>query len=94
MREALIQEQGKEDDGQRDEDKGKGGISIRYGACHAAYILTHLFAVDEEALDEAALLHIFLDDCGNVARQWRTDDEGEDFHVDGTWNDGVWKEDF
>ena len=78
---------GEEGEGQRDEDEGKGGNSIRYGAYHAACVVTHLFVVDEEAFDGAGLLHMFLDDCGNVVRQWRTDDKGEDFDVDGTWNE-------
>lgn len=53
-----------------------------------------MFAKDEQALNGAVLMHMFLDDCGNVVRQWWTDDEVEDFDVDGTWNEGVWEEDF
>lgn len=45
---------------------------------------------DEEALDGAELLHMFLDDCGNVVRQWRTDVEGEDFYFNGTWKENFY----
>ncbi|KAL6233814.1 hypothetical protein BDW75DRAFT_241696 [Aspergillus navahoensis] len=89
-REVLSQKQGEEDEGQGDE--GEGGNLIRYAAYHAACVVTHLFMEDEEALDGARLLHIFFNDCGNVVRQWRTDDEGGGY--DGPWKEGVWKEDF
>ncbi|CBF69368.1 predicted protein [Aspergillus nidulans FGSC A4] len=92
LREALSQEQGEEDEGQGDE--GEGGNLVRYAAYHAACVVTHLFVEDEEALNGTGLLHIFLDDCGNVVRQWRTDNEGGDYDFDGTWKEGVWREDF
>jgi hypothetical protein len=67
---------------------------LRYGEYHAACVVTHMFIEDEEALDGNGLLHVFLDDTGNVVRQWRTDDEGGDDDFDGMWKEGNWKEDF
>lgn len=44
--------------------------------------------------DGGGLLHIFLDDCGNVVRQWRTDELGADDNYDGAWKTGMLKEEF
>ncbi|GIJ83476.1 hypothetical protein Asppvi_002298 [Aspergillus pseudoviridinutans] len=67
---------------------------LRYGEYHAACVVTHPFIENEETLDGNGLLHVFLDDTGNVVRHWRTDDEGGDYDFDGTWKEGNWKEDF
>ena len=45
---------------------------------HSYCVVTHLFLENEEAFDGGRLLHDFLDDCGNVARQWRTENGGGD----------------
>jgi hypothetical protein len=50
-----------------------------YGVYHSCCVVTHLFLENEEAFDGGKLLHIFfLDDCGNVVRQWRTENGGGD----------------
>jgi hypothetical protein len=45
---------------------------------HSYCVVTHLFLENEEAFDGGRLLHVFLDDCGNVVRQWRTGNDGGD----------------
>ncbi|KAL4756424.1 uncharacterized protein BDW70DRAFT_14346 [Aspergillus foveolatus] len=87
---ALSLGQGEEDENQ--ENEGKGQNLMRYAAYHAACVVTHLFVEDEEALDGVGLLHMFLDGCGNVVRQWQIDDEGGITIFDGTREDSVWKE--
>ncbi|KAL4809450.1 hypothetical protein BDV18DRAFT_80739 [Aspergillus unguis] len=67
---------------------------LQYWEYHAACAVTHLFIEDREALDGNGLLHVFLDDTGNVVRQWRSTDNGDDFDFDGSWKEGVWKGDF
>ncbi|CAG7959384.1 unnamed protein product [Penicillium olsonii] len=56
-------------------------------------VVTHMFVEDEVAVNGGGLLHVFLDDRGNVVRQWRVD-EGEDEMYDGSWFERVWKGDF
>lgn len=65
---------------------------LRYAYYHAACVVTHLFVEDEVALTGGGLLHVFLDDCGNVVRQWRV--SGYDCGFDGTWEAGNWKDYF
>jgi hypothetical protein len=67
---------------------------LKYSRYHAACVVTHVFVEDEEALDGAGLLHVFLDDCGNIVRQWRVEEGGGDDCFDGCWADGNWKEFF
>ncbi|RDW93962.1 uncharacterized protein DSM5745_01284 [Aspergillus mulundensis] len=68
---------------------------LRYWEYHAACVVTHLFIEDAETLEGKGLLHVFLDDIGNVVRQWRTDEtSSEDFDFDGSWKEGVWRGEF
>ncbi|KAL3451153.1 hypothetical protein BJX65DRAFT_304556 [Aspergillus insuetus] len=64
----------------------------QYGDYHAACVVTRVFVEDIHALETSDLLHVFLDDCGNVVREWRTG-EGADDEFDGVWLERVWKED-
>lgn len=107
LRDALRRIQ---EDGEGNEPQGEEGYSeefkrflterrsrdplLRYWEYHAACVVTHLFIEDEETLDGKGLLHALLDDTGNIVRQWRTDDDGEDFDFDGSWKEGLWKGDF
>lgn len=77
-----------EDEGEWDRDV------VRYASYHANCVVTHLFVEDEQALNGGRLLHVFLDDCGNVVRQWRVDDQGGDDNYDGTWKGGRLTEEF
>lgn len=67
---------------------------LKYGLYHAACVVTHAFVEDEVALDGEGLLHVFWDDCGNVVRQWRVEDDGVEDNFDGAWAEGAWKENF
>ncbi|CAP93003.1 hypothetical protein E8E15_003093 [Penicillium rubens] len=67
---------------------------LKYGLYHAACVVTHAFVEDEVALDGGGLLHVFWDDCGNVVRQWRVEDDGAEDNFDGAWAEGAWKENF
>ncbi|KAL4949058.1 hypothetical protein BDW69DRAFT_203106 [Aspergillus filifer] len=68
---------------------------LGYWLYHAACVVTHLFIEDRETLDGKGLLHVFLDDMGNVVRQWRMDTEYDmDDNFDGSWKDGLWEGDF
>jgi hypothetical protein len=67
---------------------------LKYGLYHAACVVTHAFVEDEVALDGGGLLHVFWDDCGNVVRQWRVEDDGVEDNFDGAWVEGAWKENF
>ncbi|KAL4796348.1 hypothetical protein BDV19DRAFT_388484 [Aspergillus venezuelensis] len=68
---------------------------MEYWLYHAACVVTHLFIEDREALDGKGLLHVFLDDMGNVVRQWRMNTEYEmDDNFDGSWKEGLWEGDF
>lgn len=60
---------------------------------HADCVVTHMFVEDEVAVNGGGLLHVFLDDRGNVVRQWRVDDGSDDMY-DGSWFERVWKGDF
>jgi hypothetical protein len=67
----------------------------RYGNYHGYCVITHLHVEDEVTLDGGGLLHVFLDDCGDVVRQWRTENDGGDDSYDGTWKSGgMLKEEF
>ncbi|PLN75227.1 hypothetical protein BDW42DRAFT_181090 [Aspergillus taichungensis] len=66
----------------------------RYWAWHAASVVTHVFVEDEVALSGGGLLHVFLDDYGNVVRQWRVDNDGSESNYDGAWFEGCYKEAF
>jgi hypothetical protein len=61
---------------------------LKYSRFHAACVVTHVFVEDEEALDGAGLLHVFLDHRGNVLRQWRVEEGGGDDCFDGCWAEG------
>ncbi|OQE20991.1 hypothetical protein PENFLA_c015G03253 [Penicillium flavigenum] len=77
------------------EDEGDWERDVAlYGVYHSYCVVTHLFIEDEEALDGGGLLHLFLDDCGNVVRQWRTENDGGDDNYDGAWKSGMLKEAF
>lgn len=107
LRAALseIQEQGRDADHQGEEEYSEEVKSylaerrardplLQYWEYHAACVVTHLFIEDREALDGKGLLHMFLDDTGNVVRQWRSIDDGDDFDFDGSWKEEAWKGDF
>lgn len=65
---------------------------LKYGRYHAACVVTHVYVEDEEALNGRGLLHVFFDDCGNIVRQWRVEDDGVEDCFDGCWAGGNWEE--
>ena len=67
---------------------------LKYSRYHAACVVTHVYVEDEEAFNGGGLLHVFFDDCGNIARQWRVEDDGGEADFDGCWAAGTWKEFF
>ncbi|KAJ5245119.1 hypothetical protein N7489_005215 [Penicillium chrysogenum] len=62
-----------------------------YWMYHAACVVTHAFIEDTKAQSGAGVLHVFLDDCGNVVRQMRVDSNEVD-NFDGAWSEGSWKD--
>ncbi|KAJ5257150.1 hypothetical protein N7478_013254 [Penicillium angulare] len=56
-------------------------------------VVAHMFVEDEVAVTGGGLLHVFLDDCGNVVRQWRVEDGTENMY-DGAWFEHLWRLDF
>ena len=66
-------------------------ICGKYWPYQAACVVTHFFIEDAEAQRGQGVLHVFLDDCGNVVRQMRVDSEEVD-NFDGAWFEGSWKE--
>ncbi|PKY02780.1 hypothetical protein P168DRAFT_191200 [Aspergillus campestris IBT 28561] len=66
----------------------------RYWPWHAASVVTHVFVEDEVVLRGGGLLHVFLDDYGNVVRQWRVENDGSESNYDGAWFEGCYKEAF
>lgn len=46
------------------------------------------------AVDGGGVLHVFLDDCGSVVRQYRVQDNGSENNYDGAWFERLWKEAF
>lgn len=66
----------------------------RHWPWHAASVLTHVFVENEVALRGGGLLHMFLDDHGNVVRQWRVENDGSESNYDGAWFEGCYKETF
>ncbi|KAJ5472248.1 hypothetical protein N7530_006249 [Penicillium desertorum] len=84
----LLADSDVEDEGDWERDVGL------YGVYHSYCVVTHLFIEDEQALDGGGLLHVFLDDCGNMVRQWRTENDGGDDNYDGAWKSGILKEAF
>ncbi|KAJ5145822.1 uncharacterized protein N7515_000386 [Penicillium bovifimosum] len=67
---------------------------LKYVLYHVACVVAHAFVEDEVALDGGGLLHVFWDDCGNVVRQWRVQDDGIEYNFDGAWAEGAWNENF
>jgi hypothetical protein len=66
-------------------------ICRKYWNYHADCVVSHFFIEDGNAQRDKGLLHVFLDDCGNVVRQMRVySDEVDNF--DGAWAEGHWKE--
>lgn len=66
----------------------------RYALYQANCVVTHLYVEDEVAVNGGGLLHVFLDDCGNVVRQWRVKNDGSEDNYDGAWHEDLWKEAF
>jgi hypothetical protein len=64
----------------------------RYAFYQADCVVTHIFVEDEVAVNGGGLLHVFLDDFGNVVRQWRVEDDGSEDNCDGAWHERLWKE--
>ncbi|CAG8024579.1 unnamed protein product [Penicillium nalgiovense] len=62
-----------------------------YWMYHAACVVTHAFIEDAEAQGGGGVLHVFLDDCGNVVRQVRVNSDEVD-NFDGAWFEGSWKD--
>lgn len=60
---------------------------------HAECVVTHLFVEDEKALEDWEVLHVFLDECGNIVRQYRQDSPSAS-GFDGLWLGGRWNEGF
>ncbi|KAL4860437.1 hypothetical protein BDV12DRAFT_209422 [Aspergillus spectabilis] len=73
--------------------QGKGEeVARRYFLYQANCVVTHFFMEDAQAqTGDGGVLHVFLDDCGNVVKKIReTSDEIDNF--DGAWFEGHWKE--
>ena len=66
----------------------------RYALYQAECVITHIYVEDEVAIDGGGLLHVFLDDCGNVVRQYRVQHDGSEDKYDGSWFERLWKEAF
>ncbi|KAJ5130694.1 uncharacterized protein N7515_006733 [Penicillium bovifimosum] len=62
-----------------------------YWMYHAPCVVTHAFIEDAKAQWGGGVLHVFLDDCGNVVRQMRVDSNEVD-NFDGAWSEGSWKD--
>ena len=65
-----------------------------YALYQAECVVTHMYVEDDVAVNGGGLLHVFLDDRGNVVRQWRVQDDGSESNYDGAWFERVWKGDF
>lgn len=62
-----------------------------YRQYHVDCVVTHMFVEDKYALEGNGLLHVFLDDCGNVVRQLRVEPGWVD-NFDAAWVGGHWDE--
>lgn len=91
------------DDDDDDEEKGSRKIKKfsneeydleRYSFYFATCVVTHLYVEDEVADNGGGVLHVFLDDFGNVVRHWRVQNDGSESNYDGYWFENCWKEDF
>ncbi|KAI9368050.1 hypothetical protein BJX61DRAFT_525685 [Aspergillus egyptiacus] len=96
LREMHEYDEGDDDDAevcpQRDGDlSAEEEMCERYWMYHAACVVTHVFIEDREAQEGKGVLHVFLDDCGNVVRRMRVDSTQVD-NFDGAWFEGSWKE--
>lgn len=58
----------------------------RYRRYHSACIVTHVFVEDRQSQEGEELLHVYLDDKGNVVRQIREEPEALD-NFTGAWLD-------
>jgi hypothetical protein len=80
------------------EDAEEGGWDENplgpYTLYQAECVVTHMYVEDDVAVNGRGLLHVFLDDRGNVVRQWRVQDDGSESDYDGAWFERVWKGDF
>ena len=62
-----------------------------YWTYHATCVVTHAAIEDAKAQYSGGVLHVFLDDCGNVVRQMRVDSNKVD-NFNGAWFEGSWKD--
>ncbi|KAJ5120527.1 uncharacterized protein N7515_009915 [Penicillium bovifimosum] len=67
---------------------------LRYGLYHAECVVTHIYVEDEVVINGGGVLHVFLDDRGNVVRQWRVQNDGSEDNYDGAWFERLWKDNF
>lgn len=58
----------------------------RYSEYHYACVTTHIFIEDKQTQIGGGLLHVFLDDCGNVVRQTRDEEPQQLDNYSGTWS--------
>jgi hypothetical protein len=72
--------------------QGRGEEVARgYWSYQAHCVVAHFFIEDALAQTGQGLLHVFVDDCGNLVRKKRAKpDEVDNFH--GAWLEGHWKE--
>ncbi|KAI3098440.1 hypothetical protein CBS147333_9075 [Penicillium roqueforti] len=72
--------------------QGRGEEVARgYWSYQADCVVAHFFIEDAQAQTGEGLLHVFVDDCGNLVRKKRAKrDEVDNF--DGAWLEGHWKE--
>ncbi|KAL3456199.1 hypothetical protein BJX64DRAFT_281531 [Aspergillus heterothallicus] len=72
--------------------QGRGEEVARgYWSYQADCVVAHFFIEDAQTQTGKGLLHVFVDDCGNLVRKTRAKwDEVDNF--DGAWLEGHWKE--
>lgn len=94
-----------DEDEDEDEDEERGPRKIkkfskleysldRYSFYFATCVVTHLYVEDEVAVNGGGVLHVFLDEFGNVVRHWRVQNDGSESNYDGYWFERVWRQDF
>lgn len=64
----------------------------RYSEYHYACVETHIFIENKQTQTGGGLLHMFLDDCGNVVRQTRDEKPQQLDNFSGTWSMGAFNE--
>ncbi|GIK02899.1 hypothetical protein Aspvir_006962 [Aspergillus viridinutans] len=87
----ILEQEGEDRKGPPQAELDATGFARHYWFYHAECVVTHPFGEEEKALDDRKILHVFLDDCVNIVRQYHRDSCSAS-GFDGLRFEGLWDE--